>query len=116
MKRQGRISVQVSWRSLLFDTGQSDLLVKNARNLHVPLDRVEAVALSHGHDDHTGGMHLRNASSERMEKTCAALRHLGVQRLAPCHCTGIPAQAQLWSALPGRCSSCGVGKKLTFQA
>jgi 7,8-dihydropterin-6-yl-methyl-4-(beta-D-ribofuranosyl)aminobenzene 5'-phosphate synthase len=251
--------VQARERSLLFDTGQSGLLVENARKLRVPLERIGAIALSHGHDDHTGGlqaaraaaprarvflhpaslapkfagnpdgtgrplgiatsnaewlrgaadavvwtakqtevmdgifvtgeiprrndfedtggrfyldaactrpdplvddqalffdtsdglvvllgcghsgvvntleyigsitggrpihaliggMHLLNASPERMEKTLAALRRLDVRRLAPAHCTGMPAAAQLWTAFPGRCSSCGVGTRLTFQA
>jgi 7,8-dihydropterin-6-yl-methyl-4-(beta-D-ribofuranosyl)aminobenzene 5'-phosphate synthase len=40
--------------SLLFDTGQSDLLLQNARVLDVDLSRVRAIALSHGHYDHTG--------------------------------------------------------------
>ena len=42
-------------RNLLFDTGQSDLLVNNARQLGLDLHDLEAVALSHGHYDHTGG-------------------------------------------------------------
>jgi 7,8-dihydropterin-6-yl-methyl-4-(beta-D-ribofuranosyl)aminobenzene 5'-phosphate synthase len=48
--------VQVGQRSLLFDTGQSGLVAENARKLGVALDQVEAVALSHGHNDHTGGV------------------------------------------------------------
>jgi len=42
--------------SLLFDTGQSDLLVHNARLLGVDLTHLSAIALSHGHYDHTGGL------------------------------------------------------------
>jgi 7,8-dihydropterin-6-yl-methyl-4-(beta-D-ribofuranosyl)aminobenzene 5'-phosphate synthase len=38
-----------------------------------------------------GGAHLVNASEERMYKTIVALRDLDVQRLALCHCTGLPA-------------------------
>lgn len=48
--------IQAGRRSLLFDTGQSGLLVENARKLQVPLEQVEAIALSHGHNDHTGGI------------------------------------------------------------
>jgi 7,8-dihydropterin-6-yl-methyl-4-(beta-D-ribofuranosyl)aminobenzene 5'-phosphate synthase len=48
--------VQSGERSLLFDTGQTDLAVINAETLRLPLDRVEAIGLSHGHYDHTGGV------------------------------------------------------------
>jgi len=42
---------------LLFDTGTSgQLLVDNAAALGVRLDEAEAVCLSHGHYDHTGGL------------------------------------------------------------
>lgn len=43
-------------RSILFDAGQSDVLLHNANILGVPWDEVEAIALSHGHYDHTGGL------------------------------------------------------------
>lgn len=49
--------VQTGSDSLLFDTGQSALLVQNARRLGVDLSRLRAIALSHGHFDHTGGLH-----------------------------------------------------------
>ena len=48
--------VQSGKHSLLFDTGQTDLVVINAETLRLPLDRVEALVLSHGHYDHTGGV------------------------------------------------------------
>lgn len=35
-----------------------------------------------------GGMHLLNATQERVEKTLAALDAYGVACIAPCHCTG----------------------------
>ena len=62
-----------------------------------------------------GGMHLLNATSERMHQTLAAFRRFDIQRLAPAHCTGLPALAQLWTAFPDRCSSCAVGTSLSFQ-
>ena len=56
-----------------------------------------------------GGMHLLNASPERMDKTVASLRRMDVQRLLPCHCTGLAAMVRLWSEFPGRCAACPVG-------
>ncbi len=41
---------------LLFDTGQSDLFVRNAMKLGIDLAEVEHVIISHGHYDHGGGM------------------------------------------------------------
>jgi len=55
-----------------------------------------------------GGMHLLNASPERMDKTMAELRRLDVKRLLPCHCTGFAAMARLWNEFPGRCAACPV--------
>jgi len=47
--------VQSGEHSLLFDTGQTDLVLLNAETLRLTFDHLEAVVLSHGHHDHTGG-------------------------------------------------------------
>lgn len=41
---------------VLFDTGQGGLVVANAKVLGLPLESADAVVLSHGHYDHTGGL------------------------------------------------------------
>ena len=41
---------------ILFDTGYSDVYVKNAEKLGIDLTLLDAVVLSHGHNDHTGGL------------------------------------------------------------
>ncbi len=41
---------------ILFDTGQGYVLKHNAQRLCIPLDTADAVVLSHGHFDHTGGL------------------------------------------------------------
>ena len=43
-------------RRILFDTGQGAALGRNVTALDLPLARAEAVVLSHGHYDHTGGL------------------------------------------------------------
>jgi 7,8-dihydropterin-6-yl-methyl-4-(beta-D-ribofuranosyl)aminobenzene 5'-phosphate synthase len=42
-----------------------------------------------------GGTHLVHASAERLEKTAAALKEMGVQYLGASHCTGFRAAAYL---------------------
>lgn len=43
-------------RRLLLDTGAGDALLPNAAVLNVDLDSLDAIVLSHGHYDHTGGL------------------------------------------------------------
>jgi 7,8-dihydropterin-6-yl-methyl-4-(beta-D-ribofuranosyl)aminobenzene 5'-phosphate synthase len=50
------ILVEAEGEAILFDTGQSDLIVRNAEKMGVDLSGVSKVALSHGHYDHTGGL------------------------------------------------------------
>ena len=43
-------------RAWLLDTGTSGAFAANADALGLDLERVEGVVLSHGHDDHAGGL------------------------------------------------------------
>ena len=45
-------------RKILFDTSSSDLIGYNARILNIDLRQIGTIVLSHGHDDHTGGLML----------------------------------------------------------
>lgn len=48
--------VERGGEKVLFDTGQGFGLVHNARILGIDLDSVKKAVISHGHNDHTGGL------------------------------------------------------------
>jgi 7,8-dihydropterin-6-yl-methyl-4-(beta-D-ribofuranosyl)aminobenzene 5'-phosphate synthase len=43
-------------KRVLFDTGQTDMILGNAKVLGIHLENTDAIVLSHGHYDHTGGL------------------------------------------------------------
>lgn len=55
--------LETGGRRILFDAGQSEILFHNAQTLGITLPSLDALVLSHGHYDHTGGVDrvLRNA-------------------------------------------------------
>ena len=42
--------------NILFDTGQSDVYIRNAKALQLDLNKTDCIVLSHGHYDHCGGI------------------------------------------------------------
>jgi 7,8-dihydropterin-6-yl-methyl-4-(beta-D-ribofuranosyl)aminobenzene 5'-phosphate synthase len=56
-----------------------------------------------------GGFHLGSASEARVASIIDAFRRLGVQQVAPCHCTGDRARAIFRRAYGPDYSACGVG-------
>lgn len=40
----------------LVDTGTTDIFIQNARLMKADLDHLAGIAITHGHDDHTGGL------------------------------------------------------------
>jgi 7,8-dihydropterin-6-yl-methyl-4-(beta-D-ribofuranosyl)aminobenzene 5'-phosphate synthase len=62
-----------------------------------------------------GGLHLLNASPERLAATVEALRQREIPLLVPAHCTGAAAVARLWESFPGRCAAPGVGRRFAFE-
>lgn len=48
--------LETGGRKILFDAGQSDAYLQNARHLGIDLREVDFAVLSHGHYDHGGGL------------------------------------------------------------
>ena len=53
-------------KKILFDTGYSDIFLKNAKKMGIALDDLTHVVLSHGHNDHTRGLQFLPPSSARL--------------------------------------------------
>ncbi|WP_227643611.1 MBL fold metallo-hydrolase, partial [Klebsiella pneumoniae] len=43
-------------QKILFDTGYSDVFLKNAQTLKIDLTSIDSMVFSHGHNDHTWGL------------------------------------------------------------
>ena len=74
---------------VLVDTGpDANLLAQNAAALGLDLGRVEAVVLSHGHDDHSGG--LPAVVAARAGRPLALVMHPAATRRRFSRRTGLP--------------------------
>lgn len=70
------VLIESDGQTILLDTGQGDALSANARALDVDLGKTEALVLSHGHYDHTGGIPLMMQLAPDLRILC----HPGVVR------------------------------------
>lgn len=48
--------IETGGRRILFDTGYSDLFIKNAQIMGIDVNNADMTVLSHGHNDHTWGL------------------------------------------------------------
>lgn len=61
---------------ILFDTGYSDIFIKNAKKMNINLENLNKLVISHGHNDHTGGL-------EHFIKT---IQNKNIELIAHPHC------------------------------
>jgi len=61
------IFIQHLGKRILFDTGYTDIYLKNAKKMDVDLSEIDYIVLSHGHYDHTGGLRYFNPDSSVSE-------------------------------------------------
>ena len=65
--------IETAEHKLLVDCGQTAAFIENAKTLHVDLEKVDTVVLSHGHYDHSGGIlpfiEINNHACVHMQST-----------------------------------------------
>ncbi|HHT23510.1 MAG TPA: MBL fold metallo-hydrolase [Bacteroidales bacterium] len=50
------VYIETENHKILFDTGKSDVFIRNAEKLNIDLREVDIAVISHGHYDHIGGL------------------------------------------------------------
>ena len=84
----------------LMDTGTTDIYQKNAETMGISLDHLSGIAISHGHDDHTGGLSFY----PRMAGAPPVYGHpyiwhkqFGIKKNAPVRICGMPYLARKYA-------------------
>ena len=76
--------VEADGHKILYDTGASpDLVLQNARALHVDLSDVEDVVLSHNHWDHVGGLLTLRRELSKTNPRAVSRVHVGAGIFQP---------------------------------
>jgi 7,8-dihydropterin-6-yl-methyl-4-(beta-D-ribofuranosyl)aminobenzene 5'-phosphate synthase len=89
-------------QSLLLETEKGLVLILGCCHAGL-INTAEHVATMTGRRDIfavVGGTHLGFCSQDQISKTIAAVRNLGIKKLAASHCTGFAASARLLRELP----------------
>jgi 7,8-dihydropterin-6-yl-methyl-4-(beta-D-ribofuranosyl)aminobenzene 5'-phosphate synthase len=76
--------VEVDGHRILYDTGASpDLVLQNAKALHIDLSDVEDVVLSHNHWDHVGGLMTLRRELSKTNPNAISRVHVGAGIFRP---------------------------------
>jgi len=97
-----------------FDTPRGLIVILGCSHAGVvnTLDYIMKLSGNKHIDSVVGGMHLLNASEDRIERTVKFLHECNVQNIGPCHCTGENAARQINNAFPGQCFVCSTGGRV----
>jgi len=67
--------IEVDHIRILFDTGASDLFIRNAEKIGIDLGDVDAIVLSHGHFDHGDGLQYVDGNTLVCHPGCFVKRY-----------------------------------------
>lgn len=99
-------------KKVLFDTGQSESISYNAKVLDIDIAKTNVIILSHGHYDHTGGLHavLGITSKAKIYLHPAATESKFSRKNSKAKYIGVPDSAKkaiqdstiIWTATPAK--------------
>lgn len=104
-------------QSLVLETAQGLVVLLGCCHAGL-VNTLEHIAYQTGRRDIyavIGGTHLGFCSREQFEQTIAAIRAMGIRKLAVSHCTGFAAAARLSRELPQEFQNAMVGYTLTVE-
>ena len=56
--------IEYDGKRVLFDSGQTDIFIKNAERMNIDLNKIDAIVLSHGDYDHGNGLKYLNTKTK----------------------------------------------------
>lgn len=104
-------------QSLVLETAQGLVVLLGCCHAGL-INTLEHIAYQTGRRDIyavIGGTHLGFCSREQFEQTIAAIRAMGIRKLAVSHCTGFAAAARLAREMPQEFQNAMVGYTLTVE-
>jgi len=111
----GEVGTKIQEQALAVETSRGLVVVTGCA--HPGVERLVRVATEFtGRRPYLvmGGFHLGGASRETVEAIIAEFREMGVQKVAPCHCTGEEATRMFAEAFGDDFIPCGVGLRVAL--
>ena len=108
IRTTGEVSGTIVEQSLIVETNKGLIVVTGCA--HPGIARIVEQTRSYGEVYLlVGGFHLMGSSPREVELVIAELKRLGVQKVAPCHCTGEAARRLFEAEFGADCIPAGVG-------